>query len=116
MIRKSQEKLGKRRSTKRRNAVRGRKCWLPLRTKESSKRRKPAEVNNLLASCFLLLADNNVSHDDTITELPGHNDHTALLAPALGPRQPRTNIRADVIVETAAGFKPVRIYDDDSAR
>jgi len=26
------------------------------------------------------------------------------------------NIRADVIVETAAGFKPVRIYDDDSAR
>ena len=27
-----------------------------------------------------------------------------------------TNIRADVIVETAAGFKPVRIYDDDSAR
>ena len=27
-----------------------------------------------------------------------------------------TNIQADVIVETAAGFKPVRIYDDDSAR
>jgi len=25
-------------------------------------------------------------------------------------------IRADVIVETATGFKPVRIYDDDSAR
>ena len=26
------------------------------------------------------------------------------------------NTRGDVIVETAAGFKPVRIYDDDPAR
>jgi len=28
----------------------------------------------------------------------------------------RVNIRADVIVETVTGFKPVRIYDDDAAR